>query len=148
MIGVDPDSPRSDHVALVPRGATALLFTDGLTERRGEDLTEGLGRLAAAAAAHHHLPLEKFVDTLLEVVERDREVPWVPTGRVEPEAGGAQDTDPDQGERLEPYEGHVLSELVDRGIPCREHRDPVLAVGVVVPLGISSQHQRVQQRPG
>jgi len=68
MIGVDPDSPRSDHLALVHRGATVLLFTDGLHERRGEDLTEGLGRLAAAAAAHHHLPLEKFVDTLLEVM--------------------------------------------------------------------------------
>jgi serine phosphatase RsbU (regulator of sigma subunit) len=68
MVGVDPESERSDHVALVPRGGTVLLFTDGLTERRGEDLTEGLGRLAAAASAHHHLPLEKFVDTLLEVM--------------------------------------------------------------------------------
>ncbi len=68
MVGVDPDSERSDHLALVPRGATVLLFTDGLTERRGEDLTEGLGRLAAAASAHHHLPLEKFVDTLLDVM--------------------------------------------------------------------------------
>ncbi len=68
MIGVDPDTERSDHLALVPQGATVLLFTDGLTERRGEDLTEGLGRLAAAAGAHHHLPLEKFVDTLLDVM--------------------------------------------------------------------------------
>ena len=68
MVGVAPELERSDHVALVPRGATVLLFTDGLTERRGEDLTEGLGRLAAAASAHHHLPLEKLVDTLLEVM--------------------------------------------------------------------------------
>ncbi|GAA1932274.1 SpoIIE family protein phosphatase [Nocardioides marmoribigeumensis] len=68
MVGVDPHVTRSDHVALVPRGGTVLLFTDGLTERRGEDLTEGLDRLAAAAAAHHRLPLELFVDSLLEVM--------------------------------------------------------------------------------
>ena len=68
MIGVDPQAQRSDHVARVPQGATVLLFTDGLTERRGEDLTEGLARLAAAAAAHQHLPLEQLVDTLLEVM--------------------------------------------------------------------------------
>ena len=68
MVGVDPESQRSDHVAMVPRGATVLLFTDGLVERRGEDLSEGLGRLAASAGAHHHLALEKLVDTLLEVM--------------------------------------------------------------------------------
>lgn len=68
MIGVDPDFLRSDHEALVPPGATVLLFTDGLTERRGEDVSEGLARLAATASVHHHLPLEKFVDTVLEVM--------------------------------------------------------------------------------
>ena len=33
----------------LPPGATLLLYTDGLVERRGEDLTEGLARLAEVA---------------------------------------------------------------------------------------------------
>jgi serine phosphatase RsbU (regulator of sigma subunit) len=34
-----------------PIGATLLLYTDGLVERRGEAIDEGLARLARAAAA-------------------------------------------------------------------------------------------------
>jgi hypothetical protein len=33
----------------LPRGATLLLYTDGLVERRGEDISQGLKRLAEAA---------------------------------------------------------------------------------------------------
>ncbi|MCU1393347.1 MAG: Serine phosphatase RsbU, regulator of sigma subunit [Ilumatobacteraceae bacterium] len=33
----------------MPEGSTLIAFTDGLVERRGEDLLEGMGRLAAAA---------------------------------------------------------------------------------------------------
>ncbi|WP_175471745.1 GAF domain-containing SpoIIE family protein phosphatase [Geodermatophilus telluris] len=46
----DAGPVRRDHTAALPPGATVLLYTDGLVERRGEDLDEGLQRLAAVAA--------------------------------------------------------------------------------------------------
>jgi serine phosphatase RsbU (regulator of sigma subunit) len=48
------DRPEADVV--LPVGSTLLLYTDGLVERRGEDLDEGMSRAAAALADGRHLP--------------------------------------------------------------------------------------------
>jgi hypothetical protein len=63
---VGVDAPRRDRAETVelPPGATLLAFSDGLVERRGEDLDTGLARLAAAAGASA-LPLEETADRLL-----------------------------------------------------------------------------------
>lgn len=50
---------------LVP-GSTILLYTDGLVERRGENLDDGFGRLADAVARHRELPVEQLCDAVLE----------------------------------------------------------------------------------
>ncbi|WP_435747241.1 SpoIIE family protein phosphatase [Nocardioides sp. SYSU DS0663] len=65
MLGVSPHHSRGDHRTVVPPGSTVLLYTDGLVERRGEDILEGLDRLAVSAGRHHGLPVEKFVDAVL-----------------------------------------------------------------------------------
>ena len=41
------------------------MYTDGLVERRGEDIDVGIDRLVAAAAAVADQPLEKLVDSVL-----------------------------------------------------------------------------------
>jgi Ohr subfamily peroxiredoxin len=48
------DRPEADVV--LTSGSTLLLYTDGLVERRGEDLDEGMARAAAALADGRHLP--------------------------------------------------------------------------------------------
>nr|WP_275940988.1 PP2C family protein-serine/threonine phosphatase [Nocardioides zeae] len=48
LLGIDPDTPRTDLEVAVPAGSTVLLYTDGLVERRGELLDEGIERLRAA----------------------------------------------------------------------------------------------------
>jgi serine phosphatase RsbU (regulator of sigma subunit) len=45
VLGIDPDARRPEGRVRVPRGSLLLLFTDGLVERRGEDLHVGLQRL-------------------------------------------------------------------------------------------------------
>ena len=50
LLGVAPETARSDHVIRTPPGAVLLLYTDGLVERRGEDVDAGVARLAAALA--------------------------------------------------------------------------------------------------
>ncbi|GAB3775790.1 serine phosphatase RsbU (regulator of sigma subunit) [Nocardioides ginsengisegetis] len=65
MIGIAPDIRRTDHRTVIEAGSTLLLYTDGLVERRGEDLTAGLDRLRRVAGQHHGLPPSKFLDALL-----------------------------------------------------------------------------------
>jgi len=50
ILGVAPGAARHDHVVELRPGDTVVLYTDGLVERRGEDLHRGLDRLAAVLA--------------------------------------------------------------------------------------------------
>jgi PAS domain S-box-containing protein len=65
LLGVDPDSPRTEHTVALPDDSTLLLFTDGLVERRGESLDDGLARLAATLSDLRELPLPALCDELL-----------------------------------------------------------------------------------
>jgi serine phosphatase RsbU (regulator of sigma subunit) len=65
MLGLDDRSPRADNRSTIPPGSTLLMFTDGLVERRDEDLDVGLDRLGEAAARHRDRPLGEFLDAVL-----------------------------------------------------------------------------------
>lgn len=45
---VRPDGPKAAADVLLPAGATLVLYTDGLIERRGETLDDGMARLEVA----------------------------------------------------------------------------------------------------
>ena len=45
-------APYSQGVADIEPGVTLVLYTDGLVERRGEVIDDGLGRLADAVGRH------------------------------------------------------------------------------------------------
>ena len=65
MLGVDADAPRRDHTAELKDGDTLLLVTDGLVERRGSDLDQGIAALRQALADLGGVPLEELCDALL-----------------------------------------------------------------------------------
>jgi serine phosphatase RsbU (regulator of sigma subunit) len=65
MIGILPETQRTDNRESITAGSTLLLYTDGLVERRGEDITVGLDRLRASAARHHELPAAAFLDAVM-----------------------------------------------------------------------------------
>lgn len=71
LLGVDPDTPGRDHTTVLPAGSSVLLYSDGLIERRGEDLDTGTARLLATAEALAHLPLEQFCDQLQHTLAPD-----------------------------------------------------------------------------
>ena len=66
LLGIDPHSPRVESRVTLDRGATVLLYTDGLVERRGQSLDVGLGRLREALVELADLPLAELCDALLE----------------------------------------------------------------------------------
>jgi serine phosphatase RsbU (regulator of sigma subunit) len=72
LLGIDPRTDRSDTVAVVDRGATLLLYTDGLVERRGQDLDTGLGLLRTTLEKLAHLELDALCDQLLESMQPER----------------------------------------------------------------------------
>jgi len=67
LLGVVPGSHRQESVAVLPRGATVLLYTDGLVERRDQDLQHGLDLLEETLRelSAADLDLDALVDRLL-----------------------------------------------------------------------------------
>ena len=80
LLGVAPGTPRRDHAQELPDGSTLLLYTDGLVERRGEDLARGLDRLRQALGDLGRVPLDELCDVLLDrlvPVQREDDVALV-----------------------------------------------------------------------
>ncbi|MEV6019431.1 SpoIIE family protein phosphatase [Streptomyces sp. NPDC051997] len=65
-LGARPESVPHPQAALpYTRGDTFVLYTDGLIERRGEDIDDGLRRLTDALACHARREPERLADALL-----------------------------------------------------------------------------------
>jgi PAS domain S-box-containing protein len=69
LLGVDAEVRRDDHVVVLGPGDLVLLYTDGLIERRGMDLDDGLTWLTSTAADLPGLDHEQLCDALLDLVE-------------------------------------------------------------------------------
>jgi PAS domain S-box-containing protein len=65
MLGVDPTVVRSESVVPLPAGATVLLHTDGLVERRESTIDEGTDVLTGHLKELAGSPLEELCDGLL-----------------------------------------------------------------------------------
>ena len=73
LLGVRPEQTRTDHEVVLEPGATVLLYTDGLVERRGQTLDEGMADLGAAAADLQGLAPEEVCDALLDRLAKGAE---------------------------------------------------------------------------
>jgi hypothetical protein len=70
-VGIEASVPRFSHKHPLAPGSTLLLFTDGLVERRDQDIDTGLDDLAEQAARLATAPLEELCDAL---ISRSRQV--------------------------------------------------------------------------
>jgi serine phosphatase RsbU (regulator of sigma subunit) len=61
----DPQPDRPEGSITLEPGTLLILYSDGLVERRGESLSEGLARLSAAAGSVRDQPVEAICDHLL-----------------------------------------------------------------------------------
>ncbi|MGZ4644601.1 MAG: SpoIIE family protein phosphatase [Blastococcus sp.] len=66
LLGVAPESKRREHVAVLERGSTLLLYTDGLVERRDRDIDTGTAELVSVLRECVDLPLEVLCDEVLK----------------------------------------------------------------------------------
>jgi serine phosphatase RsbU (regulator of sigma subunit) len=65
-LAVVADLVRPECDVVLAPGSTLLLYTDGLVERRDEDLDEGMARAAAALREGRHLPPEELAGVLTD----------------------------------------------------------------------------------
>jgi serine phosphatase RsbU (regulator of sigma subunit)/anti-sigma regulatory factor (Ser/Thr protein kinase) len=71
-LGVEMPTRRDDHSVTLSTGSILLLYTDGLVERRGRDIDDGLDDLLAAVAGRQSDSLDAILDDLLaDVAETD-----------------------------------------------------------------------------
>jgi serine phosphatase RsbU (regulator of sigma subunit) len=66
LLGVAPETERREHVAVLEAGATLLLYTDGLVERRDRDLDSGIAELVEVLRECAALPLDDLCDEVLK----------------------------------------------------------------------------------
>jgi serine phosphatase RsbU (regulator of sigma subunit) len=66
LLGVSPEAVREDHIEVLERGATVLLYTDGLVERRDRDIDAGTQELVGVLRECAGLPLGELCDRVLE----------------------------------------------------------------------------------
>jgi PAS domain S-box-containing protein len=74
LLGLHPETDRSEDTVVLPDGATVLLYTDGLVERRGQPLDEGIEALRAVLGelVRTGLDLEELGDELLRRLQPAR----------------------------------------------------------------------------
>ena len=72
-VGVTADAKFTEASQDLWSGATLLLYTDGLIERRGVSIQEGLDRLSLEAVAHATSDVDELCDRLLSsLLDRDQ----------------------------------------------------------------------------
>ncbi|GGU38650.1 PP2C family protein-serine/threonine phosphatase [Streptomyces lavendofoliae] len=70
LLGALPGHRYETAEFQLERGDVLLLYTDGVVERRGQDITEGIAALTGLLAASSGLPPRRIVDRLTEEYER------------------------------------------------------------------------------
>ena len=66
LLGVDADTTRTEQILVLERDATVLFYSDGLIERRDEDLDAGIARLQQAVRELEGSTLDELCDGLIE----------------------------------------------------------------------------------
>ncbi|MGY1638234.1 SpoIIE family protein phosphatase [Geodermatophilus sp. SYSU D00742] len=130
VLGAPGRPPYREGTTTVPPGATLLLYTDGLVERRGEVLDDGLDRVCAAATRHAAADPVRLTTGLLADVLADTEQPddvAVIAARVLPAPLAARlPADP---ARLSAVRRAVAAWTAAAGVPEETAEDLQLALG-------------------
>lgn len=64
-LGVPRARPRRDQLVALEPGDTLVLFSDGVVERRDQDLDRGIGKLTDTVSQHLHENLESLADAII-----------------------------------------------------------------------------------
>jgi PAS domain S-box-containing protein len=126
----DEQQLRPQAKVVLEPGSLLVLFTDGLIERRGEPLTDGLNRMMAVGADLASLPAAEVCDKLVAMLggESAEDDIAVLAARFAPSAPAPfRVTFPARPEELRKLRASLQSWLVDRGVPASTNEALILA---------------------
>lgn len=92
LLGVRPTAERPTAHTTLPRGATLLLYTDGLVESRTQSLDMGMTRLRQHATTHHRLPLPRLCAQLARDLGDSRDDITLIAARIPPPSAPAAES--------------------------------------------------------
>jgi serine phosphatase RsbU (regulator of sigma subunit) len=69
LLGLQPDIERADHTLTLDRGSSLVFYTDGLIERRGAPLQNGLAWLLDVLQSRQDLTADEISDLLLTQID-------------------------------------------------------------------------------
>ena len=132
-VGVTAEAIYEESVHRLEPGATLLLYTDGLVERRGASITEGLDRLCTAAAAMAGEDLERLCDhlltTMIEPHHLADDVALIAVRPLPVVAGPWRLTVPAEARMLSLARGSLRQWLRDAGVTKDDENDILVACG-------------------
>ena len=128
-VGLNWNLPYEESIALLRPGATLVLFTDGLVDRRDVDVQVGLERLRAAATDPGDGDLDEMCGALLEhLVPRDAsDDVAILVARLEPVRDQLSLTIPADPERLGAVRRNLGRWLSGHQVPKEDADDMILA---------------------
>jgi PAS domain S-box-containing protein len=147
VLGVPGRAPYTEASAEIPPGATLLLYTDGLVERRGEPLDDGLRRVRDVAARHAAADPLRLTGRLLTEALADADQPddvAVIAARLLP--GPLRERLPADPARLAGVRRAVAAWALATGLPQEAVDDLQLALGEA--LANSVEHAYVGPAAG
>jgi serine phosphatase RsbU (regulator of sigma subunit) len=71
LLGLRDRRPRTTHTVTLQPGTTVLMYTDGLVERRGQSIDEGMAELARTADVHRDLDLTQLARLIVDRAAAD-----------------------------------------------------------------------------
>lgn len=132
LCAIDVAQRPQGSIVLEP-GATVVMYSDGLIERRHEHLGEGLARLEEVAAREAGRPLEEFCDRLLDGAmagsAHEDDVVLLCLRLTPAERAAFRALIPARPAELAPLRARVRGWMADRGIPERVGMDVLLGLG-------------------
>ncbi|MCE0762618.1 SpoIIE family protein phosphatase [Pseudonocardia kujensis] len=130
VLGLPDRPPFTEGSTTIRPGTTLLLYTDGLVERRGEIVDDGLARLAEAAARRAGETPDELVDHVLaEVVEQHGHADDIALVAVRLLPAPLQARYPASPEVLSGMRGDVRTWAEEGALPKLQLEDLQLALG-------------------
>ena len=132
--------PYAEGEARIPAGATVVLYTDGLVERRGRSIDVGFGDLAAAAARRRAGTPSGFTDGILAELGGSGDDCALLICRLDPPAGTLEVEVGADARELRRARAELREWLAGLGAPPADVEDVVLASGEALANSVEHGH--------
>lgn len=124
----------------IPAGATVVLYTDGLVERRGRTIDVGFGELAAAVARRRSLAPSDVTDGILAELGGSGDDCALLICRIDPPARTLEIAVEADARELRTVRAELREWLAGLGVPPADVEDVVLASGEALANSVEHGH--------